>query len=487
MLKNRIIRFISILTCAAVVSFSFVACAQSGAPEYDVSAPKFAVSTEKLETELAAFLDECADRTTFQNGEKQAAEYLRARLTEFGHEPELQSFTVEENGVAGLTSQNVVARYLAADRDDDTPNVILGAYYDNRYSQSYTDAKAFRSEAALAGGTSVATLLSIAEYLTAQRHELSFDVTLVFFGASYIYSDGAQAFWDSGMTAEERKNTVLMAEMQRLGVDHVYAYTDERPTAREKFFDDVARANGLDVYKLTQKTPYITGATAYEGLPFYRWAHNGVFGTFVDEGIPTLNLVGANWETMDLTDAESADNKNIAYTENDDLETLKEYHPDHALKMATAATLVIRALESPEFIEVMQSDRDNFPHTGLLTEMWVWYLIALGVTLVVAATLILVYGRLVKKYPIVAPQPRRMKMAVFGMDYEDRDSADIFIDIKSSVGEDIFPGVPNNDNALDGIFPPITPTDSGGDNNKTPSDESDARSDNDDDIFDGKQ
>ena len=485
MIKNKLLKWISVLTCALVVVFSFAACADSGAPKHDVSAPKLAVATEKLETELAAFLDACADRTTFQNGEKQAAEYLRSRLAEFGYSPELQDFTTDESNISGLVSQNVVARYSVAERDENIPNVILGAYYDNRYSESYKNAKVFKSEAALAGGTSVATLLAVAEYLRADEPTLGFDVTIVFFGASYIYSDGAKAFIDD-MDPVERRNTVLMAEMQRLGADHVYAYSDERPTSREAFFDDIAETNGLDIYKPSQKTPYITSATAYEGLPFYRWAHNGVFGAFIDEGIPTLNLVGANWETMDLTDAESADNANIAYTADDDLDTLKEYYPDHAVKMSTAATLVIRALEDPRFISVMQSDRDNFPHTEMLTKQWVWYLTALGVVIVVAVILMLVYNRLVKKYPIVASRPRRMKMAVFGMDYEDRDSADIFIDIKNTASEDIFPGVPNNDTAFGGIFPPFVPPEKNdvkdGSDGETPPDASDGdRSGGDDD------
>ena len=58
----------------------------------------------------------------------------------------------------------------------------------------------------------------------------------------------------------------------------------------------------------------------------------------------------------------------------------------------------------------------------------------------------LVNARLAKKYPIVAPQPKTVKMAVFGMDYEDKNSADIFVDVKRvSALDDIFPGIPNND------------------------------------------
>lgn len=462
---NRCTKLISVLVCV-LLTFSLAACSDPGAPVHDVSNPQYVEGiTDVISSELEAFLTENKDRTTFGSGEKIAADYLSARLTEYGYvDTVTHDFTVDEGSVKGLTSQNVSAKLVGSGESENKPNVVLGAYYDNRYSAAYKNAATYKAEAALTGGTGVAALLSVAKYL-AENHgtaesAFDFDVTIAFFGASYLYTDGAREFLRNGMTADQRKNTVLMIEMQRLGVDHVYSYADARETKREGFFDAVAKDNGLNVYKPTQKTPLITGVTATEGIPYYQWAHGGLFSEFADAGIPTLNLIGANWETVDLSDAESANHPNISYTENDTLENLKKYYPDYAEKIATAVTLVIRSLEAPQFAETMRYDRENYPQTDILTMQWVWYLIAAGAMLIAIAIVFIINGRLAKKYKPQEIKPRRMKMAVFGMDYEDKNAADIFIDIRKTdaASEDIFPGIPNNDAApitgVEDIFPP---------------------------------
>ena len=457
---KKFIRSISILLCLALSVFALAACSAPGAPDHSVKDPNYAISTERLETELAAFLNGRKDRTSFSQAEHAAALYLQERLIEFGYgDAKLQDFFATENDVTKLNSQNVVACYNAVDRDADTKNVILGAYYDNRYSKAYNNAKEYKSEGALANGTGVAALLAIAEYLKEVKPALEYDVTIVFFGGSFLTDVGAQAFYKDGMTHAERKNTVLMVELQRIGCDHVYAFSDARETKRETFFDKIAAANKLDVYKPTQKAPLITNGTVYEGIPYFQWAHSGVFGAFFKAGIPTLNLIGANWETVNMTDRESSEYDNMSYTDKDDLATLKRRYPDYSKKMATAATLVIRSLESAEFLSVMKYDRANFPNTDVLTKSWIWYLVVLGFIALCAGALTLVCSKLTKKYPIERVQPKRVKMAVFGMEYEDADSSDIFIDVKDApTVDDIFPGIPNNDergprDPFDDIFP----------------------------------
>lgn len=463
-MKKRL-NIVCILLCIVMAAAMLMACAAPGAPMHDVSAPKY-VATESgdictdITAELDAFLDANPDRTTFNAGELKAAEYLQSRLTEFGYsDVALQEFTLTENNVSGLVSHNVIAKLPAAVRTDNTKNVVLGAYYDNRYSSSYENADSIKAEAALAGGSSVATLLAISKYLI-NNASFDYDVTIVFFGAAYIYVDGAREYLRNGMTVDERRSTVLMVELQRLGVDHVYAYSDARETKREGFFDCVASENGLDIYKPTQKSPIITSATATEGVPYFQWAHSGVFTVFANAGIPTLNLVGANWETMNLGDAESAVNPDIAYTSSDNRETLVKYYPDYAKKAGAAATLVIRSLEHAEFLQTVTYDKEHFPDTAILNANWIWSLVVLGVLVIAALITYLVYRRLNKKYKPTPVKPRRMKMAVFGMDYEDKNSADIFLDFQSSANEEIFPGVPNNDKStksnIDGIFPPAS-------------------------------
>ena len=456
---KKVFRFLSIFVCAVACVFVLGACSP-GAPEYDTSAPKYAIDVSDLQNEFDLFMEECEDRTSFTASEVDAALYLQARLIEFGYNnAELQEFTASEGNVINLESQNVVAHYSSGEGDN-VKRVVLGAYYDNRYSSAYKNAIEYRSAGALANGTGVATLLCIAEYFMQNKPTLGFDVTFAFFGGSFVTDVGARAFLHEGMTKSERENTVLMAELQRLGVDHVYAFSDARATSREPFFDGIAKSNALDVYKPTQKSPIIPGVSSLDGVTYYQWAHNGLFTPFFESGIPTLNLVGANWETIDFTDAESSVNANISYTAYDNADTLKRLYPDYADKMATAATLVIRSIEDGAFLSTMQSDRDNFPDTSVLNKGWIWSLVVFGALMLGGVALYFTYAHLTKKYPRTYPAPPKMKMAVFGMDYEDKSTSDIFIDIKRVDGDDIFPGIPNNDGihsgkpAADDIFPP---------------------------------
>ncbi len=458
---KKLIKYMSVILCLALALFSLVSCSDPGAPDHYTEQHDYAVSADSLSQELDMFMEGAGnDRTSFTYNEKLAAVYIQNRLTDLNYDDvTINEFVAEESGVKH-TSQNVVTVYKAKNSSSETKNIVIAAYYDNRYSDDKTGV-GYKSAGALANGTGTAALISIADYLMSNAVELDFDVTFAFIGAGYISDVGARAFYRD-MTADERKNTVLMVELQRLGGDHIYAYSDVRKTKREPFLDGIAAANGLDIYKVTQKSPLITDAYSLDGVPFFQWAQSGLFTRFDEGGIPTLNIVGANWETMNMTDIESANNDNISYTTSDNLESLKKIYPDYAQKMATAATLMIRAIEHEDFLGVMQYDRDNYPDTSILTKSWIWYLIMLGIIIAFAVGMFVVTAVLNKKYPIKPVEPPRMKMAVFGMDYEDKSAADIFVDI-SNAAEEIFPGIPNNDGSqspnatdpFDDIFPPI--------------------------------
>ncbi|MDE6618493.1 MAG: M28 family peptidase [Clostridiales bacterium] len=457
---------LSIILCVIVAALCLVGCSDHGAPAHTTQNPNYVITPEQAEAEYAKFMtEERVDRTTFTKGELGAATYLKERLQEMGYEDaDLKSFKTSENEMTDLSSQNVVAHLRPINKT--AKNVIIGAYYDNRNKAAYNGARADEGEGAVSA-TAVAAVLSVADYLI--NHKSAIDsqlqVTIVFFGASYMTNDGAKTFLDQ-MDDVDYNNTVLMIEMQRLCGDHIYAFSDARETQREKLFDMVAVDNGLDIYKLTSKSPLITGLSTLNGIPYYQWAYSGVFSVFFNAGVPTVNLVGANWESSNLSDIESTAHDNFLYSENDTLRNVKKYHPDYAQKMATAATLTVQALCDNEFTKTMTYDRDNFPNTDVLSSSWIWYLVVLSVIIVCAAVMVGINAYLKKKHPIVVKAPPQMKMAVFGMDYEDKDAADIFIDIQNG-NDNIFDGIENNkpksNNPFDDIFPPAAPTDGGKD------------------------
>lgn len=447
---KKIVKIVSILLCAVIAAVTLVACSDPGAPDHDVSSPEYAIAPSVIAEKLEDFITGREDRTMFGEKEEAAAEYLFDRLSEYGYDAGLNEVDVLNNKSENLKTHNVVAKYAGA--GEANKNVIIGAYYDNCNSKIVNVDKGSKSgtgtHGALANGTGVATLLAIAEYLNTEKPQLDFDVTVVFFGASSVYDYGAAKYYSS-MTEAERSNTVLMIELQRLGVDHVYAYSDTRKTAREELFDRVARENGLDIYKVTQKSPLIMDGQTLAGIPFYQWAQTGTFNVYFNNGIPTLNLVGANWETIDTSDNESAHHGDIAFTSNDTLQNLKTMYPDYADKLAAAATLVIDSLTDEQFLPTMIADKNNFPNTDIFAKRWVWSLIALGILAIVGVTMMGVCAFLAKKYKYVPPaprQPKNMKVAVFGMDYEEKDPNKIFIEFGNvaSPDEEIFPGIPNN-------------------------------------------
>lgn len=447
---KKFVKMISIILCAALSAIMLTACSDAGAPSHDVSSPDYVISPSAIAQKLDDFMEGREDRTMFSDRERDVSKYLRDELDAYGYLAEINEFNIVDSKSNNLKSQNVIAKY--AGEGEARKNVIIGAYYDNCNAKIVNVDSGTKNgtgtHGALANGTGVATLLAVAEYLNTEKPSLDFDVTIAFFGASSVYDYGATHYYGE-MTEAERGNTVLMVELQRLGVDHVYAYSDTRKTEREELFDRVARENGLDIYKVTQKSPIITDGHALNGIPFYQWAHTGVYDVYFNNGIPTLNLVGANWETIDMSDRESANNRDIAFTSNDTLQNFKAMYPDYADKLATAATLIIDSLTDEQFLPVMIADKNNFPNTDLLAKRWVWNLIALGVIAVAAAVMSGICVHLAKKYVYVPPAPKQakqMQVAVFGLDYEDKDPNKVYIDVKrvGTPDDEIFPGIPNN-------------------------------------------
>ncbi|MDE7106766.1 MAG: M28 family peptidase, partial [Clostridiales bacterium] len=242
---------LSVILCVVIIALCLVSCSDYGAPAHTAENPNYVITPAQTEAEYAKFMtEERIDRTTFNQGEKDAAQYLVNRLLEMGYDDVvLQDFTTSENEVTDLKSQNVIAR--VGSKSKTAKNVIIGAYYDNRNKVAYKGATSDGGEGAVSA-TSVAAVLSVADYIV--NHQSSIDsqlrVTIVFFGASYVSNDGAKAFLDK-MDDAEYRNTVLMVEMQRLCGDYVYAFSDARETKREKLFDKVAADNGLNIYKPT--------------------------------------------------------------------------------------------------------------------------------------------------------------------------------------------------------------------------------------------
>ena len=449
-MKNRL-SILSVILCVVTAMFMLAACSDPGAPKHAVSEENYVVSAEACEQKVEEYVTGYPNRTSGTTGEENAAKYLQGKLIEYQLENiTLEGFTVPDTG---KKSNNVVAYYK---EDGAQYNVIIGAYYDNCYDLvSSRTSEQILAEGALANATGVAAVLSVAEYLGGEHGKLGFNVTIVFFGSAAVDTTGAAEYYKS-MSKSEKANTVLMVELQRLGVDHVYAYTGPS-TKREGFFERVASDNKFDIYKTTQKSPHLPGMSILDGVPYYEWAQTGLYDSFYNGGIPTLNVVGANWETIDITDSESIENPNIAFTSGDTLANLKRLYPGYGKKIALASSFIIASLNDGEFLSVMNADKASFNPNNAITKGWIWGLVLIGILLIAYIVTNLIVKHLEKKYPVVAAKPKNIKISVFGVDYEDRKPDDIFIDFAdpfSGVGEEeIFPGIPNNKSGRTAVNP----------------------------------
>ena len=399
-------------------------------------------SQDEMKDELAAFMSDRTDRTPFSEGERAAAEYLSERMSALdGFETEMEEVTYKPYSNDDTTvykSQNVVSV-----RKCGKPNakaVVIGANYENQYSSftlpaasRYTGPQvlleATHSSGAYVNGTGTAALTALAEKLAETRAELDFDLYVVFFGCGELGNYGARSFVESYLTAAQYERTLLMINLQRLGGDNLYAYADEVPTDHGNYIFGKAEKSAIELKTVPDTLPRMP-AEYIDGLPFTHMGMLGASSEFASKGIPCANIFGGTFDTFSLGLDETKGEANVAYTENDNVEYLNSHMPSYAFKMADAANLVYSCLLSEDFIASVENTKETVRDYSVLTKIWIPSVIAIGVILLAAIALIPIARVFEKKYPPKPPSVRKLKVAVFGMDYEDSSSGDIFVDLR---------------------------------------------------------
>lgn len=385
--------------------------------------------------------DDRLDRTTFSDGERAAADYLKEKVDGLGLETTLQPF--EYTATVGRSSetffsQNVVA--LKKCGKENAKTVIVGANYDNQTSDvkvgEYKLLEGMSGHGAYMNGTGVATLLSLAEKLS--EKSLDVDVYFVFFGAGEVYNRGAEEFAEKYLTASLLPRVTLMFNLQHIGGDNLYVYCDEVPTEHEDYITKKAAQAQIDLSKVPATQPrmdveYISGIA---------YTHIGMLGAnkpFFERKIPTANIFGGTLDTFGFALDECKGKSNIAYTKNDTIAEMDARMDGYADKMAQTAELVYGCLNSPDFISCVENSYAEKSDYSLLMKEWIPYVIVLSAMLVFGLALIPFAYRFEKKYPY-KKTVRKLKVAVFGMDYEDKNSGDVFLDVKTSDKRDPFDG-----------------------------------------------
>lgn len=399
------------------------------------------VSADKIDENLRFFLGvndatplgDMGNRTPTSESERNAAEklYMHFSSDEYAN---IEVTPLEETefevsvGNTKRSSQNVEIRFKG--NGNNVKQIIIGAGYDNPYGAYNEEYSASQpSTGAFDNATGVATVMSLIDYCNENADEinLDFDIVFVFFGCSNYNSMGAREY-ANGMEPAEKLNTLLMMSVSKLGGDKMYLYTGEVKTEHESFLRGVATELGSDYNTLPMNMPIIDGIY----LDDVYYAHFGMLGdhaAFMDWDIPSAYVFSGAYGGFNLSDLESKGDSNLGGTKDDTYANLRVSREDFAAQGSDTANLILTSVKKEGFAAAMQTSRlEKKDYSFWTSPLWA-YLIVIFVIIALCIVLIIVVKYLEKKYPY-APPRRRMKIAVFGMDYETKSDGDIFVDIK---------------------------------------------------------
>ena len=378
------------------------------------------------------------DRAPASGSERNAAQKLYNRFADAEAYPSASvtplsrtEFTLKASDGSTRTSQNVEVRFRFGESGK---RVIVGTGYDNPFGTSSDDFIPSVSTGAIESGTSVATLISLIDWCNQNADTLSasldFDIVFVFFGCSAFNSMGARAYIEKSMEPSERLNTLLMVNIDRMGGERLYLYADEAKTEHETFLRQTASEQGVSVWALPDNMPLIDGMYI-DGVYYTHFGMLGDHAPFIEWKIPSAYLFGGYYGGFNLSDLEVKGQPNLGGTNKDTFGNLLASRPAYAEQGSAAAALVLSALQKENFAQVMASSRASAKdYSFWVNPMWA-YLIVTGLIIAAGIVLVVIVKRLEKKYPYI-PQVKRMKIAVFGMEYETENDEDIFIDVRRS-------------------------------------------------------
>lgn len=369
------------------------------------------------------------DRTSFGEGEKKAAEYLKNELSACGYSEEggtlsVQNFNVEvtqryTNETQKLESQNVIAVFNPGHEN----NVVVGAYYDNLYSQvALVGLGGTAGEGVFKNATGVTVLLELAKAFSENAPETDFTVYFVFFGASEAGVVGSSRFVTEYL--KEVKNVLLMVNLDGIAGD-INIYSDEVDTVQADLFAENG-ANFETEFSVMKRSAPLFPQSYAESLSYSHYGLIGDHVTFFEREVPVVNLFGGK-----------IDGFSYYKDKPDSLTSFKSEYAGYGKTMADTAALVYGTLCSDEFVSSAAAFRTDKFDYGFFTGGIYAQIAFIGLIILLAAALIFIVKHFEKKYPF-KPVIKKLKIAVFGMEYEQNTDNDIYVDIRQA-GNNPFP------------------------------------------------
>lgn len=336
--------FVFVLALMISIPAAFATSIKASAATTNVvtSYSNFASTVNSIIAEYAIF----SERFAGSENEKVASEYIKAYLdnntslvarNDAYVKDGVQTFEFESIFSGEFeTSQNIIYT-LKANKVTDK-KIIIGCHYDavaydlNVNSQTY--GKVIASESINGSAASVATMLAIATYLSAEN--LDFNVEFVFFGAGESDKAGSN-YYATGITEENKQNIICMINLSQIAYgENLYFYMNEISTKAESFVEQVNYDNRVGIEKVNTahlgKILLQEEFSDYLGLGYNHVAIDSDNVNFMKEGIETINIFAGDYSNGVILGRQEFSGDNlITYTANDNITYILENKKDYVI------------------------------------------------------------------------------------------------------------------------------------------------------------
>lgn len=246
--------------------------------------------------------------------------YINSELTLYGYEVSEQVYTTDNN----KTAKNVIAK---KSKEGSNNKIIIGCSWDNTYSSFEA-----KPDGSYATGTSIAALLTIADYL--RDKDLNYNLELIFFAGQIDGFSGAQ-YYMSKLSAEDKQNIKLFINLGYIiGGDYQYIYARDIET---NYLDLITQINEKNEIEF-EKVPLFknTFAATISEEQIYKYSHIGMIGNnivFMNNKIPSINYQSFNWKDFSTPIyVEKSGMENVAQTSNDTFNNMSKRSEEATLK-----------------------------------------------------------------------------------------------------------------------------------------------------------
>ncbi len=369
------------------------------------------------------------ERRPFSESEKRMAEHIESIAVEIADGDDSFGIDIIPYGVSGYGETRNVIIKKSGYGEEPRKLVVVCANYDGLILQSGSlmgnnNQTVSESIGALENGTGTAATLALMQYVKGKTYE--FDIEFALFGDGSYGNTGASRYV-SEMPSYRKENILTVYSLKRFGGDNLYMYNEEVATDYGDYLFSVANDNAFGIVPLPKHMPVIN-ARAFPRLPYAHWAMAGVHSPFMNEHIPVAAVFSGNYETLNLSDIESASSQIVSYTREDTYTRLRRDFPMYDEQMSAAASFAAKSFESPDFVSAMTAAKSAYKNYDWATKKLIVQLAVIALLIAAGVAVILIAKKFEKKYPYVPPR-LKLKIAVFGAEYEDKD-ADVIVDVK---------------------------------------------------------